>query len=387
MQKKYAALVASVLLAAAPAVYAAPVFSGVLDSTFTGNAWDDVREKPFFTLEEYLNLRMQAKIGGSAAFYGAFNIIALAGAGAAAAAAAPAQAGFIAGDNFSSAIELERLYLRFSGERAGLDLGLFRQAFGYGLIWAPTDFLNPRNPLVPDARPRAVLAAAVSVFPGDTGKVLGFAAAPKNAVNPSWDGALAGISAETHGDRMSIQALYAWEAPRDDAVFDYGSGLHRTGLSLKADVEAGLFADVLYRLNPRDLYGLDGLAASCGADYSFAPREPKAFFQSLVLTASYLYSGAASETAAGTGGVYRQRHYLYAGVTYNATNYTALSAAVLAAPEDASFAPIVSFQQSIAQGLDLTLNAQIYPCADGEFGRESTQGLAVAAAIKLRARF
>lgn len=376
MKKKYPALAAFFIQAAF--LFAAPSFSGVFDSTLSGGGGG--AEKPAFTLEEYLNLRLQAKIGESAVFYSAFNVIARAGAGAAA-----QSGGFIQGDNFSSSIELERLYLHFSTERMGLDLGLFRQGFGYGAVWTPMDFLNPRNPLIPDARPRAILGAAFSVFPGETGKILGFAAAPKNPANADWGGALTGICAEKHGERLSVQALYSWETP--DAAAQRPDGRHRAGLSLKADVEAGLFVDALYLLNPRDMHGVQGLSASCGADYSFAPRTPRAFFQSLVVAASYLYSGGSSETAAESGGVYRGRHYLYPSALYNLTNYTSLSAAALIALDDGSFAPVLGFQQSLAQGLDLSVSAQIYPLEGGEFGRESMAGNAAALSVKLRARF
>ncbi|MDR2467848.1 MAG: hypothetical protein LBD22_02680 [Spirochaetaceae bacterium] len=380
MKKNYCAVFIMMIINVT--LFGAPSFSGVLDSTFSARLWDKEPAQGTFTLEEYLNLRMQAKIGSLAAFYSAFNFIASAGENA-------ALLGLNTGANFAAAIELERLYLRFTTEHTGLDIGLFRQAFGYGQIWGPMDFLNSRNPLLPDARPRAILGAAYAVFPGDTSKILAFVSAPKDPVNAQWNGAFTGIATEKHSDKFSIQALYSYETPHSlpQSAVDYTAGIHRGGLSLKADVVAGIFADALYKLNPHKPSGLDSFAVSCGADYSFGPREPNIWFQSLIVMTSYLYSGANSEMAFNEGGIYRQEHYLYPSVQYNMTNYTSLSAAAIIALEDGSFAPVLSFQQSIAQGLDLTVNAQFYPCQTGEFGRTGVFTQAAALSAKLSARF
>ena len=387
----------AVFFLAGVSLFAAPTFSGVLDSKLSGQWYDreDGNEyKSFtYTLEEYLNLRLQARIGEAASFYGAFNIIAAAGAGAFNLIATPGSGAFTpglnAGENFVSAIELERLYLRFSGETAGLDVGLFRQAFGYGSVWAPTDFLNPRNPLVPDARPRAVLGLAGSWYPVDGSKFLLFTAAPR-AISATPDGVLAGISGEAHTEKVSVQGLYAYELPRDAPLgtgVSYDQGIHRFGLSCKADVEAGLYADALYTVNPEDTWGTACLSATAGADYSFAPREPKPFFLALIIMAEYLYNGEKSTTARNFGGVYANRHYLSGGLVYQATNYTSVTLSVLAGLEDGSVAPIVQFQQSISQGIDFSIDGQFFPFADGEFGHAAMGGCIASFGAKLKARF
>ncbi|MDR0539329.1 MAG: hypothetical protein LBG74_02335 [Spirochaetaceae bacterium] len=357
---------------------AAPSFSGLLDSKLTG-ALGDGRNFTF-GIEEYLNLRMQAKIGAIAQVYGAFNFTAFAGQHALFAVPAPAKgdAGFVVGDNFASSIELERLYLQLAGDAFMLNAGLLRQAFGYGSVWSPADFLNPRNPLITDARPRAVLAVVGSYFPGDTSKIIAFAAAPKEPDNAGGQGVLGGLSAEKHWSIASIQGLYAYEVGK-------GGGLHRAGLSFKADVYAGLYADALWIFNPDDAASLDGLSAAAGFDYSFGTREPKPFFQALVVQAEYLYSGAESQTAAGRGGLYSKRHYLSAGVVYRATNYTAFTLSCLAGLEDGSVVPIAVFDQTLSQGLSFTMTAQFFPVLSGEFGREGKT--AASLSVKLQARF
>ena len=231
-------------------------------------------------------------------------------------------------------------------------------------------------------------------------KVLAFAAAPKNPLVSEPRGALTGISGECHWEKVSGQLLYVYETPKDappappppypplpSANDDFGAGLHRAGLSLKADAVVGLYADALYTVNPRELKGVEGLSAAAGIDYSFAPREPQPYFQTLVVMAEYLYSGAASQTAAYYGGLYSGRHYLSPAVTYQATNYTSLTVSGLIALDDGSFVPILSFKHTLSQGLDLTLTAQAYPLETGEFGRESTRGQAASVSAKVSARF
>ncbi|MDR0551698.1 MAG: hypothetical protein LBG72_06740, partial [Spirochaetaceae bacterium] len=352
------AVVAAFVLA--PCVYGAPNFSGVLDSKFTGIILDapSLDEAFNFGIEEYLNLRMQAKVGDWAQIFGAFNFTAFAGKDADIAAQSGAGA-FFAGENFASAIELERLYLHLSNDTMGLDTGLLRQGFGYGSVWVPTDFLNPRNPLNTDARPRAILSAVFSYFPSDTAKLLAFAAAPKKPMdNERGEGGRFGLSAEKHWKNISVQGLYVYETPYKDVpqtLVSGESGVHRAGLSVKADIEAGIYADILYTAYPKKIDGWeDGFAATLGADYSFAPREPNAYFQALIIAAEYLYSGKTSQTALGTGGIYSKHHYNSASVIYKATNYTSVTLTGIWCWEDGSLIPVAVFEQTLFQGLTLT---------------------------------
>ncbi|MDR3337863.1 MAG: hypothetical protein LBT16_11750 [Treponema sp.] len=172
-----------------------------------------------YGVEEYANLRMQTRIGKQAVFYGAFNLITASGSSAESAKPVvdangnvlqPSYTSYIAGENYGAAMELERLYVRLNGEHIDADMGLMRLAFGYGQAFGLSDFLNPRNPLFPDARPRGILDAAFSAYPVDTMKLLTFATAPKDPFNSGGEGSLFGISGEQHWDKASLQLLTAY---------------------------------------------------------------------------------------------------------------------------------------------------------------------------------
>ncbi|MDR3161305.1 MAG: hypothetical protein LBU28_06790 [Spirochaetaceae bacterium] len=327
---------------AAGAGYAQGVeFSGVLDSTVTLGAGAGAGF--FYGVEEYANLRMTAKLREGVAFYGALNLTALAGSPAAA--AAPA---FTAGENYAAALELERLSFRLNGEYLDFDGGLMRIAFGYGQVFGSSDFLNPKNPLIPDARPRAVLGGTLSAYPADSLKLRLFGAAPKNPLSPDGAGGLLGIAGDRHGDRLSLQALYAFESPREDSP----RGIHRLGLSLKADLSVGLVADLLYTRNPQAAFGPAGLSADAGFDYSFLDGD-------FYVLAEYLYNGAASSTSARGGNPgFSGEHFLYAALRYRVNDYTGLTLACLSCLGDGSLAPILTGEHELAQGFTLSLSAQ-----------------------------
>jgi hypothetical protein len=395
---------AALLLCAAAAVFAeGPEFSGVLNSTVSMGAGAGEAPDFFYGLEEYANLRMRVRLREEVSFYGAVNIIAAAGVFARDA-AAQAHSGaasplpfsaFTTGENYAAALEPERLYFRVNGEYLDGEAGLMRLAFGYGRIWGPSDFLNPKNPLLPDARPRAVLGSSLAFYPGDT-KLGIFAAAPKKPLDIGGGGFIAGLSADRHGDRVSLQGLYAFETPRTG----FPAGIHRAGLSVKAELELGLVADVLYTWNPQSAPGIDGLSASAGFDYSF-------YRGKFYCLAEYLYSGAASITAgeapagdstgspaAGLG----QRHYLYAMILYRWSDYTNTGLACTAGLEDLSFTPVLSVEHELLQGLTLSVRGQLPLDRDvftgngrrGEFGPlppEASQGRRFELNLKAGLRF
>lgn len=158
-------------IAAGAGLYAADGLSvsGLLDSTLRlgeggGGGF-------MYGIEEYANIRLRGRVGEGAVFYGAFNCIAASGISAAALAADPADS-----QNYAAAIELERLYFHIANEKTGLDAGLMRLAFGYGNVFSPSDFFNPKNPLYPDARPRAILGGLFSFYPDDDSTLRAFAA-------------------------------------------------------------------------------------------------------------------------------------------------------------------------------------------------------------------
>ncbi|MCL2210124.1 MAG: hypothetical protein FWC19_09200 [Treponema sp.] len=349
-------------------LWAQVTVSGILDSSVSMRAGggDALSASEFSCgIEEYANIRFQARIRDRAVVYGAFNLIAAAGDYAAAASQTEV---FIGGENYIAAIELERLYFRLRGEYTDFDGGLFRLPFGYGQVFGPSDFLNPRNPLKPDARLRGILGAALSWYPVDTLKLLAFSAAPRNVFQKEGEGWLIGVSMDQHFDTASLQALYSFETPKSGSI----NGMHRIGLSVKADVVAGFYIDTLYTYNYAARTDIDGLSASAGADYSFLDGK-------MIVLAEYLYNGETSSTAIGCGGNLASRHYLYAGFTWSINDFTNAGISFLAGFDDLLMTPIITFNHDLFQGAVLSITSQIPFDSDSFYGVNLT--------TKLRLRF
>ena len=339
--------------------------SGLFDSTVSFRA--GAADAPAFSygIEEYANFRFQARRDWGN-FYGAVNLFAAAGdfaadaqlmAGTAALTGTSGQglsfSPYISGDNYIAAIELERLYFRFNLNAIDIDAGLFRLPFGYGQVWGPSDFLNPKNPLKPDARPRGILGAGLSWYPidGTDFKVLGFGAAPRDPFSRQGSGGYMGLSLDYHWKIASVQALYSFESPHGN----FSKGIHHTGLSVKADVVVGLVMDALYTYNAQAHTGHEGLSFSAGADYSF-------FDSRLIVLAEYLYNGAASSTAFDLNNNLfgmSNEHYLYTGLTWRFSDFTNVSIALISGFTDVSFTPLVTFNQELFQGATLIVSAQV----------------------------
>ncbi|MDR1219372.1 MAG: hypothetical protein LBK73_07175 [Treponema sp.] len=328
----------------------APTLSGVLDTTVQSVAGKD---SFIIQWEEYANLRLQTKIKDFAVFNAAFNLIAASGAAAS-----------VAGENYYASMELERLSLRLNSECVDADMGLMRLAFGYGQVFAPSDFLNHRNPLYPNARPRGVLGLAFSFYPVEDAKLQVFASAPKDPLSTDGGGWNAGLAVDRHWSKASLQALYVFETPHDaapGAASGAPFGVHRVGLSVKADVVVGLVGDALYAYNHDDHQNgesggfPDGLSASGGCDYSF-------FDGKLYLLGEYLFSGASSATAFSQENLfgYSDRHNIYALIRYAFTDYTNASAACMVGfgDKDPSVTPILTVTHELFQGFSLTLTVQ-----------------------------
>jgi hypothetical protein len=359
--KKYITLFAITLIAINGNLFAQLTFSGLFDSSVSLRAGAGDASAFSYGIEEYANLRMQAKVREKAVFYGALNLIAAAGDSAAAvtqmagltetrgyAPSGISPSSFAGGENYIAGIELERLYLRLNGEMVDFDGGLLRLPFGYGQVWGSSDFLNPRNPLFPDARPRAVLGAGLSWYPKDELKLLAFAAAPRNPFSQNGNGILGGLAIDQHWDRASLQLLYSFETPQAGSNW----GINRIGMSVKADLEVGLVMDTLYTYNSEAKTRLDGLSFGLGVDYSF-------FDGNLIVLAEYLYNGKASSTAYGYGGSFSNEHYLYTGLTWRFNDFTNIGATLVSCLDDLSFTPVLSLNHDLFQGATLTLTAQI----------------------------
>ncbi|MCL2067085.1 MAG: hypothetical protein FWG99_06435 [Treponema sp.] len=317
--------------------------SGILDSTVNYTAGSGDTPAHSFGLEEYANIRLRIRTGEKASFFAAFNLIAAAGNSAGSVLASTAAAGT---ENYAAAMELERLYFRINGDYIDTEAGLLRMNFGYGQAWSPSDFLNPRNPLFPNARPRGVLGMNAAFFPADSLKIMGFAAGPKEPLE-SESGIIPGLSVDKHWDRASLQALYACETPLDASP----NGIHRFGLSLKADVELGFTADALYTLNPGNAEDIEGLSVGAGFDYNF-------FGGDLYLLFEYLFSGYSSVSSLGHGGSWTNHHYLYGTALYRFNDFCNVSLSTVLCFDDWSFSPFATINYEIFQGVTLNLTAR-----------------------------
>jgi hypothetical protein len=330
--------------------------SGVLDSSanYTAGAGDAPQHS--FGLEEYANLRLRVRTGDRAILYTAFNIIAISGnyLESAAILGGAYQSPFFAstpliyGQNYAAGLELERLYFRINGGLFDTEAGLRRMAFGYGQVWGSSDFLNPRNPLALNARPRGVLGADFSFYPSDSLKLTPFIAAPKNPFASGGGGFIPGFSLDNHWDRASLQALYAYETPSGEAA----PGIHRFGLSVKADLELGLVVDALYTLNPDSAEGIEGLSAGAGFDYTLLDGD-------LYVLAEYLFNGRSSASAPVYGGSWINHHYLYGSALYRFNDYCYVNLATVFCFDDLSFSPFVTLDYEVFQGFSLNLTARL----------------------------
>ena len=347
-----------IIFLALSGVSAQVTFSGILDSTVAMSI--GAADSPGFTIgiEEFANIRFQARLRESGTFFGAVNLIAAAGnfaydANEMAGFSTPVNINstvYFYGANYIFGFELERLYFRLNFEHTDMDVGLFRLPFGYGQIWGPSDFLNPRNPLKPDSRPRGILGASFAWYSANELKLLGFYSAPRDPFSHIGKGSLVGFSLEKHWDKASLQALYSYETPNDGS----SHGIHRAGFSVKADVKVGLYMDALYTYNHEAETELDGLSVTAGIDYSF-------FDGNLIVIAEYLYNGKNSSTAfdsdknmLGSGNT----HNLYTGLTWRFNDFTNMNIALLSTFEDISFTPVITLNHDIVQGVALTISVQ-----------------------------
>jgi len=336
-------------------LYAQLTVSGILDSTVSFNAGAGDGQDFSMGIEEFANIRFQAR-REKFAIFGAVNLLAASGDYAVNAAGFAASksdyplayTSYVAGDNYVAGIELERLYFRLISEHTNFDSGLMRLPFGYSQVWGSSDFLNPKNPFKPDARPRGILAVAFSWFPVDQIKFLAFCSAPRDPYSKDGGGSLFGLSLDRHLGIMSIQSLYSYETP------DTGSelGLHRIGLSIKADLILGILLDALYTYNHEIKTAQDGLSFSLGADYSF-------FDGKLILLAEYLFNGENSSTALEHGGSFININYLYTGLTIVINDFTNFNIAIISGLDDISFTPIINFNHDLFQGAVLTITMQV----------------------------
>jgi len=345
------------LLAASAALLFAegPELSGVFNSTVNYTAGAGDAPPHSWGMEEYANLRLRVKTGERAAFFSAVNLIAISGNYLENSDPSLGSTQFVYGQNYAAGLELERLYFRINSDYFDTEAGLLRLPFGYGQVWGSSDFLNPRNPLFPNARPRGVLGTDLSFYPSDSSKFLVFAAAPRDPLESNGGGFLPGLSLDQHWDRASVQFLYAYETPGANSIRGGSEwGVHRFGLSLKADLELGFVTDALYTLVPGETEGVEGLSAGAGFDYSFLGGDLYILFE-------YLFNGGSSATAWDGGNNvlgWKNHHYLYGNALYRFNDYTSLALGTVFCFDDTSFSPFTALEYEIFQGFSLNLSAR-----------------------------
>ncbi|MHB9290994.1 hypothetical protein Holit_00064 [Hollandina sp. SP2] len=127
-------------------------------------------------------------------------------------------------------------------------------------------------------------------------------------------------------------------------------------------------ADLLYTYKPEEEFGLAGLSASGGLDYSFLEGQ-------WYVLAEYLYNGSSSSTSVKSGNLtgFSGEHFLYGAIQYLVNDYTSLTLACLSGLGDASFTPILQGEHELVQGFTLSMAAQAPLDRDLFFG-DGNQG-------------
>lgn len=373
------------LLSFIPAA-AQPVFSGLLDGKMS--AFVSPSGMWSYALEEYANIRFSVRTGSAVRLNGAVNLLASSG----------------SYTGLATSGELERLELSVRGDKADTTLGLMRLSFGFGTGFVPTDYLSLPNPLFPDARSRGVLGVLVSAYPSSTTRFRVWfvdredlslrAGLPAGTIDKRPN---AGLSADWHGRKLSLQALYALDPPRSAG----DPSVHRLGLSLKADLVASVMADALLTdpassITPfPDFFPVqENLFAAIGADYSLVDGK-------LYLLAQYIYTGSGSLSALIPDLVpdLDTHHYAYGQFAWQFNDYTRISAGAAVSLVDASFLPAVDLSHDLFQGCTVLarvtafIDKSVYSSGPaGVFGPEqsgmtSSQATAALISLGLRYRF
>jgi hypothetical protein len=184
--------------------------------------------------------------------------------------------------------ELERMSFKAGNDYFDIEAGLMKLSMGYGYVFSPTDLFNPRDPLDPDARPEGKLAVVTSFYPMPMWKIQAFSIIPDNPVDTKGYGFKFGTSTNILIKKVNLEFLYSMFMPDIDYHADLAKYnlskstnndfTHIAGFSLKADIEIGLFIDMIYRFDQKAFYfkqyygkdfkGYEGLEAALGIDYT-----------------------------------------------------------------------------------------------------------------------
>ncbi|MBN2434352.1 MAG: hypothetical protein JXK07_03695 [Spirochaetes bacterium] len=333
-----------------------PVISGISESSikagdtcYTGYSW---------MAEQFANIRMRADLNDRGVIHAAVN----------------ASASSNKDEKTTTNIEIERLYMSIYSEKSDISAGFMRIPFGYGQAFKPSDFINPRNPLYPEARLKGVLGANAQFYHIQDIKIQLFAADRSDSAQYIEENSIVagGASLDYHNPLFSVQTLYAIQQPVEHSS---NSPVHFAGLSLKFDAIAGFAIDTLYAHDGEDSGEPDGLKAAFGIDYSLLKGK-------LYLLMQYFYNGTSSlkssdkldklygsdewyklspydRIPANGFHEYYRRHYLLLNGVYNLSDYTSISAIIVANIEDYSFIPSIRTEHQPFQGLTLGLTFRI----------------------------
>jgi len=210
---------------------------------------------------------------------------------------------------YVGSIELERLFFKVSTKYADIETGLIRIARGYSYFFKPMDLFNPVDPFNPNARPLGKIALRTTFYPADMWSIEAFAISPDNPIQQQGWGFKFGAATNFKVKKFNFEFLYTLflpeisylQKPADIVLPDYINNdfSHIFGFSMKADIEIGLYTEILYRLDQRtireqnyygkELYFFRGLEASLGIDYTIPVANTDSKFYLLV---EYLFYGS-----------------------------------------------------------------------------------------------
>lgn len=359
-------------------------FSALTDSTVEG-AWVPgygEKDRGTYGFEQYGNLRLEAPLSNRGTVFLALNV--QAASGTRVSSLQQGSSSLTMGKGYASAVELERLYYRLESESADWEAGLLRIPFGFGQAWRPTDFLNPPNPLTPDARPRGVLGTVYTFYPSDLSLFRFFASAGEDPTRVNGAGALGGILAELHESAFSVQGWYALQAPSQGKERPD----HRFGFSCKWDGEVAFVLDALYTLEgdafatgnwyDRNWNPLRGLQAAAGVDGSWGDfvallqylyNGPGVLDLGDSLTSLYDPSGADWRRIAPANRAVRvdvpvkelnRKNYLYGSLLYRIDDYTNLTLSGTVNLDDGSWVSMISISHEPFQGFTLQATLRVF---------------------------
>jgi hypothetical protein len=363
-------------------LYAEPSFSGYLDTTavFGRSVSGDIVSG----YEAFANVGMRETLGNDWAFYASVNAFAVTG--------VYAQS-FVYTDpslfneKYIALLELDQLFFDIGMKKGKITGGLMPLRFGYGRVFAPSDFVQQKDPKAPGAHTRNTLHLAVHHSPSDNIDLKGFTAYPSNPLNDDFAEQYFGGAADFYFTKVNAQVVYAFQG----ASYQYSKGVHILGASFSENRETGFFADGSYRCEPAKKNNLDGLAFSLGGILPF-------FDGTLDVLLEALYNGKNSVTSSAVDGFLTSEYYLELAVFYRVSRSTALAARSLFGLTDGSALPAIYFTHDIRQGLNLSISLQcpvenIAPKIitkprgkNGEFG-PSAIGTEFNFTAKLRLRF